>query len=324
MIDFTSCKKTKKTYEGANGNKICIEYNGNLYMLKFPAIPSKNKEMSYSNSCISEYIGCHIFEMLDIPVQKTLLGKYNGNKEKIVVACGDLEKDGYVLKNFASLKNTVIDSAHNGYGTELQDILDSIDMQQNIDVSTLKTRFWDMFIVDAFIGNFDRHNGNWGFLYNNQTDDFKLAPVYDCGSCLYPQADKNLVKEILASAMEIHNRVYNFPTSAIKNNDKKINYRDFLLSVEDVDCINSIIKIVPKIELEKIDNFIKSIEYLEDIQKTFYTTMLKERYELILEPALERAKNKLKSSKKDSANKEQDNDQDDIKQDDLDEEDKEI
>lgn len=26
--------------------------------------------------------------------------------------------------------------------------------------------FWDMFVVDALLGNFDRHNGNWGFLYD--------------------------------------------------------------------------------------------------------------------------------------------------------------
>ncbi len=290
MIDFTNCRKTKKTYEGANGNKICIEYNNEMYMLKFPAVPSKNREMSYSNSCISEYIGCHIFEMLDIPVQKTILGKYRGTKDKIVVACGDLEKDGYVLKNFASLKNTVIDSTHNGYGTELQDILDSIDLQQYMDPLTLKARFWDMFIVDALIGNFDRHNGNWGFLYNNETDDFKLAPVYDCGSCLYPQADKDLVLTILNSTKEIHNRVYNFPTSAIKIKDKKINYREYLLSTDDQDCIDSIIKLVPKINLEIIKDFINSIDCLDEMQKRFYITMLKERYDLILEPAYERAK----------------------------------
>ena len=97
-------------------------------MLKFPAIPSKNKDMSYSNSCISEYLGCQIYDSVGVSVQKTLLGTYTqqNGKTKIVVACKDLETDGFDLKNFASLKNTVIDSEHNGYGTELQDILDSI------------------------------------------------------------------------------------------------------------------------------------------------------------------------------------------------------
>ena len=41
----------------------------------------------------------------------------------------------------------------------------------------LRDFFWDMFIADAFIGNWDRHNGNWGFLYNEQNDSMKLATL---------------------------------------------------------------------------------------------------------------------------------------------------
>ncbi len=44
-------------------------------MLKFPD-PSRAKKIqqSYINNQFSEYIGCHIFESVGIPVQKTLLG----------------------------------------------------------------------------------------------------------------------------------------------------------------------------------------------------------------------------------------------------------
>lgn len=52
-IDFTSCRLIPgRAYNGANGKKIAVEYNGTLYMLKFP--PSgRNKptELSYTNSC---------------------------------------------------------------------------------------------------------------------------------------------------------------------------------------------------------------------------------------------------------------------------------
>ena len=44
-----------------------------------------------------------------------------------------------------------------------------------------------MFAVDALIGNFDRHNGNGGVLVNENTDELKIAPIYDCGSCLFSQ-----------------------------------------------------------------------------------------------------------------------------------------
>ena len=72
MIDFTNAKIKNKAYAGANGGKIAVIYNGEQYMLKFPPFPTINKEMSYTNSCLSEYLGCKIFELVGIPVQETL------------------------------------------------------------------------------------------------------------------------------------------------------------------------------------------------------------------------------------------------------------
>ena len=143
MIDFTNLPKKNKTYAGANGSKISVLYNGEQYMLKFPAIARKNQELSYTNGCISEYLGCQIFKNIGIPVQETLLGTYTKNgKEKIVVACKDFTSVGVILQDFASLKNTIIDSEHNGYGTELDDILQTLDEQMVIEPYYLKKRFW--------------------------------------------------------------------------------------------------------------------------------------------------------------------------------------
>lgn len=76
MIDFTNSAKKNKTYNGANGSKISIIYNDEQYMLKFPSLAKKNKNMSYSNSIISEYIGSNIYKIIGIPVQETTLGVY--------------------------------------------------------------------------------------------------------------------------------------------------------------------------------------------------------------------------------------------------------
>ena len=67
---------------------------------------------------------------------------------------------GYRLQDFASLKNQMIDSERSGYGTELSDILLTFEEQTAVDLSVITERFWNMFIVDAFIENGDRHNGN--------------------------------------------------------------------------------------------------------------------------------------------------------------------
>lgn len=77
MIDFSNCEINKyKYYGGRNGGKICIKYNNEEYMLKFPPINKGIEEHSYSNSCISEYLACHIIKTLGLEVQETLLGRY--------------------------------------------------------------------------------------------------------------------------------------------------------------------------------------------------------------------------------------------------------
>lgn len=287
-MDFTNLPRKNKTYAGANGSKISVDIDGELYMLKFPALPSRNKEMSYTNGCISEYLGSHIFEIVGIPVQKTMLGTFKKNgKEKIVVACKDFTSHDTVLQDFASLKNTIIDSEHNGYGTELSDILTAIDEQLAVDPYELKNHFWDMFIVDALIGNWDRHNGNWGFLYNSRTDEMKIAPVYDCGSCLFPQADKEIMQATIDNASERDLRVFTIPLSGIRQNGQKINYFEFISSLSDPGCNAALKRILPRIDMGKINQLIDDTPYIADLQKTFYKTMLSERKEKILDKSLQ-------------------------------------
>lgn len=295
MIDFTNAVQKNKTYAGANGGKISVLYNGEQYMLKFPPFPTINKEMSYTNSCISEYIGCKVFESVGIPVQETVIGTYTSKgKEKVVVACKDFTSQGITLQDFASLKNRIIDSERNGYGTELADILSTIDEQTAMDSETLKTRFWDMFIVDALIGNWDRHNGNWGFLYNNATDEVTLAPVFDCGSSLYPQADEDLMKKILSDKNELNHRIFDIPLSAITYNGKKINYFKFLSEGKFPDCNKALKRIASRIDMKKIYEIIDNTPTVTELQKEFYKTMLTARKERIIDFSLNKLQEKSK------------------------------
>ena len=279
MIDFTGLPVRRKTYAGANGSKISVVYNERIYMLKFPSLPTKNPAISYSNSCISEYLGCKIFESVGIPVQEVLLGIYRTpkGKEKVVVACLDFTSPGVVLQDFASLKNQIVDSVRNGYGTDLADIQDTFEQQTAIDREELKERFWDMFILDALIGNWDRHNGNWGFLYDTQTDEMRLAPVFDCGSSLFPQADEEKMRVILSDRNELNLRIFNQPLSSIMQNGRKINYFEFISSLQNEDCNQALRRIAPKIDLEKIFRIIDETPDLTELQRAFYKTVLSER-----------------------------------------------
>lgn len=296
MIDFTDCKINRfKYYGGKNGGKICVIYDNKDYMIKFPPVNEKVvNDNEYSNSCISEYISCHIMKAIGLNVQDTLLGTYNKNgKTKIVVACRDFTSDGTVFKQFAELKNSQIETSKNGYETELSEVLETIDNQLIYDVMKLKEFFWDMFIADSLVGNFDRHNGNWGFLINEIKQEIKIAPIYDCASCLYPQLTDEMISQIINDSDKMEARVYTFPNSALKINDKKINYFKFISSLENEDCNRALLRIFPNINMDSIYKIIDETEVISDIRKEFYKKILKLRYDNILKQNYERLKKKL-------------------------------
>lgn len=155
-----------------------------------------------------------------------------------------------------------------------------------MDSDVIKIRFWDMFIVDALIGNWNRHNGNWGFLYNNSTDEVVLAPVFDCGSSLYPQADDELMTRILNNKNEFNHRIFDIPLSAITYNGKKINYFNFLSEGKFEDCNTALKRILSRIDMKKIYEIIDDTPTVTDIQNEFYKTMLTARKERILDFAM--------------------------------------
>ncbi|MBR7055624.1 MAG: HipA domain-containing protein [Oscillospiraceae bacterium] len=292
MIDFSACRVIPgRAYNGANGSKIAVEYEGAAYMLKFP--PSgkgKPTELSYTNSCISEHIASSIFNLLGIRAQETMLGTYAvKGKEKLVCACKDFTAGGKRLLDFCAIKNTVLDSDSNGSGTELADVLDAMDKQQLVSPTALREHFWNMFVADALLGNFDRHNGNWGFLYDDARQEAEIAPVFDCGSCLLPQADDKVMRKVLDKEEELHARVFQFPTSALKRNGRKLNYYDFLISAQQEEANQALARIVPRIGMAQIKDFIDRVQGITDLQKEFYQTYLQARYDRILRPALERS-----------------------------------
>lgn len=147
-------------------------------------------------------------------------------------------------------------------------------------------KYWDVFVVDALLGNFDRHGNNWGYLVNNENpSEIIHAPIYDCGSCLYPQLKDEALEEILQDKEEIQKRIDTFPTAALMVDGQKVAYSQFISSFANQDCTDALLRIVPKIDMEKIREIVDSTPGISDIRKEFYKTMLEERYEqILLEP----------------------------------------
>ena len=185
MIDFSKANEEFNFYGGSEKKKTII-YDHKKYLVKFPdPIREKNKNISYINNAYSEYVGSNIFRLCGFNAQNTILGKYKYKpKEKIVCACRDFTSDEIILQEFENLTLSI--NTDKKIGTELVDIIEVISNIEGRIQDNILIKFWDMFIIDAFIGNTDRHNSNWGFLYNKSDKTMKFAPIYDNGSCLNP------------------------------------------------------------------------------------------------------------------------------------------
>lgn len=165
-------------YRGSEKKRTVVLDDGNQYMLKFPdPIREKTHELSYINNAISEYIGCKIYKMAGFEVQNTILGVFldeKTGKEKISCACQDLRSQGEILIEAANRELEFLEEKKDLTFDSVKEIFNSFS---NFNTDAGFQEYCDRFVVDAFIGNPDRHNGNWGFIEKGETD--RLAPVYD-------------------------------------------------------------------------------------------------------------------------------------------------
>ncbi len=279
MLDLTNAIEEINYYKGSEKKKTLL-YNGKKYLVKFPdPIREKGKNISYINNAFSEYVGSNVFKICGFKVQNTMLAVYKYNrKDKIVCACEDFTDKNHILYEFENLAlSTNLDKK---IETELSDIMDVIDENKMINSEETKKKFWDMFIIDALIGNTDRHNGNWGFLVNTEKNEIKFSPIYDCGSCLNPMLeDEELAK---LNDVELKNLAINC-YSCIKENGKKINYMTFLKQMANKECNDAIRRTFEKIKIKDIYKFIDEIEKILDVRKNFYKKIIEIRYEILKE-----------------------------------------
>lgn len=105
-----------------------------------------------------------------------------------------------------------------------------------------------------------------------------IAPIYDCGSCLYPQMDETVMRMVMYNEDELLNRIYVFPNSALKINGNKINYHSFINSLESEDCNAALLRIYSKIDMNEISRIIDDTPYISNLQKNFYKTSIGKRY----------------------------------------------
>ena len=330
-IDFNKVEIAKGVFYGGDaGAKEAIIYDDGVWMLKYPktARDMRNPQISYTTSSLSEYLGSKIYETLGIPVHETLLGIRNN---KVVTACKDFTRawskkialydtdrvlnsteDGEGLPLYApgvwqekylvpfhDLKNSFMSSdleSYSGTGSEtlLDEVLATIAGQ-----SELKTipgaleRFWDMFVIDAFIDNNDRNNGNWGILIDPKNNAVDLAPVYDNGNAFFnkrslAQMTKRLNDENAMQEDAYKTLLCAYKYTGLDNEGQKINPFTFIKHGENSDCLAAVLRFVNTVDMNVIKNIIYDIPesvgnlaVMPEVQKEFYLKLMQVRLEIL-------------------------------------------
>lgn len=282
MLDFTHYPLSGTQYGGSE-RKLGIIINGNEYMLKF----QKTSPLDSRFNHISEYIGSHIFEILGFDVQETCLGTYEG---KNVVACKNFISASEQFVPFNEVGESTLEQDKEIYQYSYEDIMQML--RDNVKLTHVEESinlFWRIYIVDALLGNFDRHGLNWGFIKSH--NKYRLAPVFDNGACLFPQmCDEDIMKKIIASKEETEKRVLQFPTSQIKLNGQKSSYYEVISSLRYPECNEALEYVMNKIDMTKIEKLVTHTEGISETHKEFYLHMLRSRYKLILEESYSKLK----------------------------------
>ena len=91
------------------------------------------------------------------------------------------------------------------------------------------------------------------------------------------------MQRTLDAPAELEVRIFERPLSGIKLGGQKIQYFKFISPLENNDCNKALKRILPKINMMRIEEIVDQTPFISDLQKRFYKTMLRERKERILD-----------------------------------------
>lgn len=311
LYDFKAFPESNRDYGGNSGLKLGILMDGEPWMLKFPksTLGYRNRDMSYTTSPLSEYVGSKVYESLGIEVHETRLGVYG---RKVVVACKDIVPEGAHLLEFSELKNR--------YSAELDEYLSTSGMSESSGaygmtletveamfrfnpalrrIAGLEDHFWDMFIVDSLIGNNDRNNGNWGVI--NDKGQVRISPVYDNGNAFRNKASDRQLERTLGSEDALKDSAYRIQACFFEEEDgKKLNPHTYILSGKNPKCNEAVQRLIPRIDLEKIRRLIEEIPtewngypVMSETRKAYCYKVMELRYRDILAPTFRKLRDPM-------------------------------
>lgn len=300
--DFSDIDLTRPGYLGS-AEKYRARLDGKWAMFKFgePIEKDASKPLlaSYDNAPLSEHLACSIIRTIGIPAQKTELGTYRG---RIVVACEDFARNDarrIELVEFSALENSMSGgSSANRVIPELDFTLRVLDEHEWLAPlrDEARERFWDTIVIDALLGNYDRHAHNWGYLSDVETGDVvALAPIYDCASSMNPRLSSSEMEKLLANPEYLRHTVAERPKMCLNVNGKRPRYSDFLLTPEAAPARRSLLKLEPRIDFAAINALIDEPPLADGLHKAYFKALVSARKAVILDPALKLAEQEART-----------------------------
>lgn len=182
-------------YEGASegsgrSEKVWIT-KGKYYkkgVFKFPKVDSKDN--THSTEFISESLAGYIGKAINIPVAKTDIGIRDGKigcLSHIFLSENETLIHGvdFITRLYPSFNTDLLFDPDSKKYYSFEMIYNSLgDIFKNSDFNIAISHILKIMIFDMLIGNTDRHQNNWGIVYNENTLEAQFSPLYDNGSSL--------------------------------------------------------------------------------------------------------------------------------------------
>lgn len=296
---------------GGHETKFRAKLNDGYWMVKSEGDLRQKREENNQNwpskdsSCISEWLSSKIYKSLSITVQTTMLGRYSNN---LMIACKHFyDEHEHIVEMRDMLKNWILLNPQALKYKPSNTMIDILEMFKFLERDTrlgtlidkLKCRFWDMFIVDAFIGNSDRHMGNWGVILNDNSLSYRLAPVYDNGSSFRSRwREEQFENRINATINQMKSDVYGTTTPFVAFR-KRINPYKYINDDPCKDCVDALLRVTIKIDLlyyTKLINELYENNLISQARNIFFKKFLQANYEIGLKPAYLKALKNIKTN----------------------------
>lgn len=309
IIDLDHCEYSNRhgSYGGQAGFKDGILWDGAYWIIKYPKSTTGMQrvgELAYTTAPLSEYIGSHIYQMLGFETHETILVYRHG---KVAVACRDFRKDDELLLELRTIRNAVneklVEELEQRFNIESVHIINLEELLLQVrhndilsGVDGVKERFWGMVVVDAWINNNDRNNGNWGILRRNGID--RLAPVFDNGGSFSGKTPDSILRRWIEKGSIADSALNTITSFEYEGNPLTVRKLFEIVCMRESDFMEALIRIVPEIgkilpEIERMINDIPityrdALPVCSEERKEVYKQSLRYRYEEILLPAYEK------------------------------------